>query len=89
MTPAEDSLLREDFDALADGTPIVVLWSGGNGPHNYILRWQNGLPYAEWQSSNTPTYMTLGDPMSFVGEYPLTQVWVDHRKSITLNDSEE
>lgn len=35
-------------EELADGTRILVTWSGGNGPHEYVLRFDAwGTPYAE------------------------------------------
>ncbi len=31
-------LTEDDFDALPDGARVVVTWSGGNGPHEYLVR---------------------------------------------------
>ena len=36
--PAGDPLTRQEVEALPDGTRIIVIWSGGNGPHRYTLR---------------------------------------------------
>lgn len=31
-------LTEDDFDALPDRARVVVTWSGGNGPHEYLVR---------------------------------------------------
>jgi hypothetical protein len=30
-------LTQEEFDCLAPGTHVLILWAGGNGPHRYRL----------------------------------------------------
>ena len=65
---------------LPDGARIVVTWSGGNGPHRYILRRdQFGALFAETDFAHGNTRHRL----DVVGRHPLTQVWVDeeHRGS--------
>lgn len=33
-----DYLTREEVIALPDGTPVVITWPGGNGPHTYYIK---------------------------------------------------
>jgi len=33
----QDALTEEQVAALPEGTPVTVIWSGGNGPHNYVI----------------------------------------------------
>lgn len=38
MDSPEDRLLSQDeVDQLPEGTAIIVTWSGGNGPHRYVV----------------------------------------------------
>lgn len=62
LHPAEQArlLTRDQVDALADGTTIMVKWSGGNGPHRYFLRKWNGRLYGAVRLDE--------DPLSFDGE---------------------
>lgn len=39
-------LTQEEVDALPDGTKVMVLWSGGNGPFEYILKKIDGITHA-------------------------------------------
>ena len=36
--PTSEPLTAEAVAALADGTPIIVTWGGGNGPGSFVLR---------------------------------------------------
>lgn len=41
-------LSEQDLRQLPDGTRILVTWAGGNGPHEYVLRFDMwGDPFAE------------------------------------------
>lgn len=40
------SLAMEELRRLPDGSEVMVTWSGGNGPHRYVLRWHYGTPWA-------------------------------------------
>lgn len=33
-------LSQEEVEALPDNTEVIVTWSGGNGPHKYIITHQ-------------------------------------------------
>ena len=48
LTPGEERrlLTQEQVDALPNGTVVYVKWTGGNGPHMYIIRQHNGKAYA-------------------------------------------
>jgi hypothetical protein len=35
--PETDPLTQEQWTTLASGTPVIVIWCGGNGPHRYEL----------------------------------------------------
>lgn len=42
------TLSEQDLRQLPEGTRILVTWSGGNGPHVYVLRFDAwGAPFAE------------------------------------------
>ncbi len=67
-------LTKEEVKALPSGTDITIIWSGGNGPHDYIL-----LNYAGHQFT-IPRY-ALSLPLSFLGiKQPFTQVKVKEWK---------
>lgn len=40
-------LTREQADALPDGARVEVNWSGGNGPHEYVVRRIRDAVYVE------------------------------------------
>ncbi len=42
----ETPLTAEEVAALPDGKHVVVIWSGGNGPHHYIKTSIDGRPVA-------------------------------------------
>jgi hypothetical protein len=44
--PEGDPLTAAEVAALADATPIIVVWSGGNGPHRYTVARHFGRPWA-------------------------------------------
>ncbi len=48
--PVEAPLTLEAVRALPDGVRILVLWSGGNGPHEYI--WCNGRVFVPGHQSS-------------------------------------
>lgn len=69
-------LTEEQVAALPAGTPVRVLWSGGNGPHKYVVAVDaNGVRYANSPEFRDPFY----NPLTFIGpEPPFTQVWLSH-----------
>lgn len=60
-------LSQEEVDSLPAGTPVTVIWSGGNGPHRYhtvIVGGTVGVDNA------------YRDRLHPVVPHPLTQVWL-------------
>ncbi len=56
-------LTPEELAALPEGSPITVLWSGGNGPHKYHLRFSKwGYPYAESRGTYVGVLDLIGRP---------------------------
>lgn len=74
-----EPLTAEEVATLDAGTPILVIWSGGNGPHRYrvhVDRW--GRRYAA-PLDGRPSMLTY-NPLEFVGrERYHTRVWLTTR----------
>jgi hypothetical protein len=70
-------LTAEEVAALAEGTPVVVTWSGGNGPHRYVITVDpRGARYA-WPPNRKP-HLRWYNPLHFVGQERFhTRVWLD------------
>ena len=70
-------LTSDEVVALAEGTPIIVIWSGGNGPHRYVVavdRW--GRRYA-WEPESGDRFRTY-NPLIYLGQKRFdTRVWLD------------
>lgn len=62
-------LTQEEVDQLPEGTRVSIIWSGGNGPHEYIIGKHYGLSYVR-------DHFTGGvrDRLWPVGSHPLTVV---------------
>ncbi len=61
-------LTQAQVDSLPTGTRIRVIWSGGNGPHEYLTeRDRDGTVLVN---------NVYHDALKFVGERPLTQVFL-------------
>lgn len=57
-------LTQDEVDGLPEGTPVLITWSGGNGPHRYtIKRFYN---YAIAKEADSL--------IDFIGPHPLTMV---------------
>jgi len=62
-------LTQSEVDNLPEGTPVTVTWTGGNGPHNYLIVKNR---YGESCTNNIYT-----DRLDFVGpERPYTIVYM-------------
>ena len=63
-----------DSESLKDMIPlskeVIVIWSGGNGPHRYSLQLLQDLPAAFSQKDNV--FVAFLDN---IGDFPLNQVW--------------
>ena len=71
-----------------DGEEVTIIWSGGNGPHNYLLhryvdKWGQERIYpichygGGWETpERARQYMkALTDVDVYIGEHPQTQVY--------------
>jgi hypothetical protein len=70
-------LAREEIETLAEGEPVTVIWSGGNGPAEYVISVDhNGERYVwDGETENLRFY----NPLTFVGpERFHTRVWRGH-----------
>jgi hypothetical protein len=69
-------LSREQVEVLPVGTPITVIWSGGNGPHRYLIHvGLDGQRYAA--PLDLHRTMLEYNPLTFVGrERYHTRVWL-------------
>lgn len=74
-------LSRQEVEALPSGTPVIIVWSGGNGPHRYtVRRIPGGLVAADsWEDDHEQWDVDgkgLDGPSAFVGTAPMhTRVW--------------
>jgi hypothetical protein len=80
--PAGDPLPAEQVIELAEGTPVTIIWSGGNGPHDYVItvnKW--GVRHAA-QPGETNERMRFYNPLTTSGLGPVgtsnghTRVWL-------------
>ena len=58
-------LTQEELNNLPDRTKIIVIWSGGNGPHEYVLRQTDHGLYVEDSFLEEPNWK--GGSLDFVG----------------------
>lgn len=77
MNEREAALTKEELNRLPDGTRILVTWSGGNGPHRYVLRFKHGAAFAVTDFGRGEDPVSEHLVLNFVGAHPLTQVWID------------
>lgn len=70
MKAAHSYLTQAEVNHLPQGTRVRITWSGGNGPHEYVIRDFDGNPYA----ARIDDGVVVG-PIYGVGpRQPLTQV---------------
>ena len=71
--PDGDPLTADEVAALPDGATVVVIWSGGNGPHRYVIAVSGGDRYA-W--TGDPGSDRFYNALTFVGQERFhTRVW--------------
>jgi hypothetical protein len=71
-------LTQEEVNNLQLGTKVTIIWSGGNGPFNYTIQDKCGeLSLVSKFNKNAGWFYGQIDN---VGEHPLTQVWLRHKK---------
>jgi sensor histidine kinase regulating citrate/malate metabolism len=60
-------LTEDEVAALSEGTPITVTWTGGNGPHDYVVTVDGrGIRFAT-QPEHIGTPMQFYNALDFVG----------------------
>jgi hypothetical protein len=80
LAPASEPLSAEDVERLPEGARVVVIWSGGNGPHEYVIAVDR---YGRRYAGSPPRFavdpndrMRWYNPLTFVGvERYHTRVW--------------
>lgn len=70
------NLTYDEVRALTEGTVVEVVWSGGNGPHRYVVVFDDrGEPYLAMPDDDPNGRMRYYNPVGdFVGDHPLTQI---------------
>jgi hypothetical protein len=68
----DELLTQEEADALPDGTEVIITWSGGNGPHRYVIHVVGRMRFAGDPRNDNPltfvgterfhTHVQLADP---------------------------
>lgn len=78
-----ESLTAEEVARLEEGTPIIVIWEGGNGPHRYrVAIDRHGQRYAAPVHHGGGSRMEFYNPLEFVGrERYHTRVWLTTRNA--------
>lgn len=79
LAPDAEPLSAEEVERLPEGARVVVIWSGGNGPHEYVIavdergeRYTVSVQYADDPNHRMRWY----NPLTFVGvERYHTRVW--------------
>jgi len=76
--PDSEMLSEDEVRALPEGTWITVIWSGGNGPHDYELVFNHqGEPYAWAKNLDHNGNLKFYNPLTFIGkERYHTRVWI-------------
>lgn len=79
--PEGTPLTKEEVWALPIGTRIIVVWSGGNGPHRYTFDREGDEfpPVAKSDHEPSWSFDYEGKNLDgFVGQEPMhTRVWLD------------
>lgn len=74
------TLSQEEVEALPDRTVVWILWSGGNGPHQYMIHRHQDILKIRSIDEEEEFFLRwswrFSDPLSFVGlEPPYTVIW--------------
>ena len=73
-----DPLTADEVAQLSDGTRVIIIWSGGNGPHTYVIAADEDDPrrYAVIPRDVENERMRHYNPITFVGTQRYhTRVW--------------
>lgn len=69
-------LTPDEVAELADGTPITVIWAGGNGPHDYVVSVNDHGTRCAWKDDGEER-LRFYNPLRFVGQERFhTRVWL-------------
>ena len=77
-------LSRQEVEALTAGTLVIIVWSGGNGPHRYTVADDRGTLVAatddELARRRLDIEKALTGPIAFVGQERFhTRLWFRER----------
>jgi hypothetical protein len=62
-----DLLTTSEVSELVEGTPVTITWSGGNGPHDYVIAVdERGRRHAA-PNNDPDDPMRWYNPITFVG----------------------
>ena len=72
----------DDMFKLEEEQEVIIVWSGGNGPHKYIISRIYGTVYAltryEYEDLKNGNRVSFSSgSLRQIGEYPLTQVFIE------------
>lgn len=69
-------LTPDEVNRLPEGATVTVIWSGGNGPHDYlVVVGDDGQRYVAAESA--PIELRFYNPLTFVGQERFhTRVWI-------------
>ena len=74
--PEGTPLTEDEVAQLPDGTPVVVIWTGGNGPHPYVIHACSRDPETRYVWDGKTEQLRHYNPLRFVGtERYNTRVW--------------
>jgi hypothetical protein len=73
--PNRAPLTAEQVQGLPEGTPVVVIWTGGNGPHRYVIAVDHWGRRYVWDGESER--LRYYNELYFVGQEPYhTRVWL-------------
>jgi hypothetical protein len=84
LAPDTEPLSAEDVERLPEGSRVVVIWSGGNGPHECVIAVDEGgqrYTVSPERANDLDDRMRWYNPLHFVGgERYHTRVWLLSRE---------
>ena len=63
----DDLLTQDEVNNLKEGTKVIIVWSGGNGPHEYIIKKREGITGSFISDNNLNSGWYDGE-IDFVGK---------------------
>ena len=71
VVPDWPSLGTNQVAALPEGSKVIAMWSGSNGPHEYVVHRESGRIYARSQSDLAAGVLDREKVLTFV-----SRVWL-------------